>query len=155
ATLSRMRLQAATYWSPASVRVSLRVERTNKRVFRCASRSATLRLTVGSGTPSLRPTAEKLPSSADATRIAIASRRSILALSFHERVSPKTIRLLAVAVGLTSGSKRADARAAPPTESPNGKWICRHVRDANREGRTGRQRERGAVGQFARAPRAT
>ena len=41
--------------------VSLRVDRTSSRAFRCVSKSATLRLTVASGIPSLRPVAEKLP----------------------------------------------------------------------------------------------
>ena len=45
-------------------------------------RSATLRLTVASGIPSLRPAAEKLPVSTVATTIDIASKRSILILSY-------------------------------------------------------------------------
>src|SRR5580698_8403559 len=56
---------------------SFRPDLTRSRVFRCSSSSATLRLMVGKDTPSLRPAAEKLPSSAADTNRAMASKRSM------------------------------------------------------------------------------
>jgi hypothetical protein len=50
---------------------------TTRTVLRCASSSATLRLTVGSGMCSVRAAAERLPLSAARTRTDMASRRSI------------------------------------------------------------------------------
>src|SRR5260370_26073809 len=73
-TCSRILFATLTYAAPASVSTNLRVERISNRVPRCDSRSAIFRLTVGSGTFILRPTADKLPTAA--TSIAIASRRS-------------------------------------------------------------------------------
>src|ERR1700733_11682898 len=83
-TYSRMTLHAERYAAPASVSVSLRVDRVTSRVFRCSSSSATFRLTVGNGIFSFRLAAEKLPDSTAAIRIDIASRRSMAFLTFRE-----------------------------------------------------------------------
>ena len=56
---------------------SFRVVRTRRRDLRWSSSSETLRLTVGSGMPSFLLAAEKLPVSTVATKICIASKRSI------------------------------------------------------------------------------
>ena len=61
----------------ASVSESLRLVRTTNCVRKCASSSATLRLTVASGMPSAREAADRLPPSTAAISVAIASNRSI------------------------------------------------------------------------------
>jgi hypothetical protein len=60
-----------------SVSVSRRVDRVRRRVPMCSSRSASFRLTVGNGTFRRWLAPVKLPASTTATRIDIASRRSI------------------------------------------------------------------------------
>src|SRR3984957_14874859 len=81
-TSARIRLQAATYELPASVRTSLWLDRLNSFVRRCDSRSETLRLTVARGAWRRRAAADRLPASTTVKKIDIASRRSI-ADSFH------------------------------------------------------------------------
>src|SRR5262245_30734939 len=76
-TSVRMRLHAARYELPASVNTSRRLDRLNSLVRRCDSRSEIRRLTVASGVPSRRDAADRLPSSATARKVDIASRRSI------------------------------------------------------------------------------
>ena len=71
------------------VGVNRRLERLNSRAPKCASSSETLRLTVASGTLSLRPAAERLPVSTTLSRIDMASRRSMRLPSF-ERTPPDT-----------------------------------------------------------------
>ena len=73
---SRMVLAAVTYERPAGVRSSPLAERINRSALRWLSNSETLRLTVASGTPSLRLALERLPHSTAASITAIASRRS-------------------------------------------------------------------------------
>src|SRR5215813_8270474 len=79
---ARIRFSAATYDRPESVSVSLRAERSKSLAPKCSSSSVILRLAVATGVLRRRAAAERLPASATASTIDMASRRSI-ARPFH------------------------------------------------------------------------
>src|SRR5215469_4747886 len=74
---ARICFSAATYDRPESVSVSLRAERSKSLARRCSSSSVILRLAVAGGVLRRRAAAERLPASATASTIDMASRRSI------------------------------------------------------------------------------
>src|SRR5262245_14526188 len=95
-----------------------------RRVPRCRSSSATLRLTLGSGDLSLRLPAEMLPASTTAKNTSIASRRSITNLvvlnAWSLRLTPRRTRMHAYHVPKGSFPKsQATARPHTPPFDPH------------------------------------
>src|SRR5215469_16083174 len=111
---ARICFSAATYDRPESVSVSLRADRSKSLARRCSSSSVILRLAVAGGVLRRRAAAERLPASATASTIDMASRRSI-ARPFRgtERwipVSPNRLLLWKrIRHGATDGSNQRDA----------------------------------------------
>src|SRR5262245_32220936 len=108
------------------------------------------RLTVGRGTPSFRPAAEKLPPSTDATNSDIACRRSMLILSNIEKIIFEYRGLSELLIG-TIFPDRADGTTSIylPRLERNGHELrihgnCKH---AQRESGTGREWQRFHLGQ--------
>src|ERR1700691_6691513 len=97
------------------------------RLFRCASRSEILRLTVGSGTPSLRPAAERLPASTAESKSDMASRRSTTLPKSERKRFDNTILLFSVEChmfGVSANSSRPEEEPAHvPHQHPDPR-IC-------------------------------
>src|SRR6516165_6469822 len=74
---AKMRFDAATYELPAAVSASFRAVRSNSLARKWASSSEIFRLAVATGVLRRRAAAERLPASATANTIDMASRRSI------------------------------------------------------------------------------
>src|SRR5262245_48197256 len=102
-----MRLAAPMNERPASVRTSARLVRLNSLVCKCASSSDTLRLTVARGVFWRRAAADRLPVSATANAMDMASKRSTDASKFG-RISLDFARYTAILEGPKSWGTGVD-----------------------------------------------
>ena len=137
----RMARTRCRYDSPASVSASLRVVRCSRRVPRCCSSSATMRVTTGGDMSMARAAAAKPPSSTTRSKIFMACRRSMVQASCLKTRAPNESAVRGTRA-IQASDRRARAAHAAQRRLTGVRWRCPPSRMAQPFERRGKRRSR-------------